>query len=162
MAKKRRFRVGLMKLISEVGWGVTAFIAFCLLVPFGVLAVLFGPELSSDVGGCKKIATFTLSDGEEKSFSLKDGNQLVIRASNVVGPTIQPNGSTGGGERVVGNSMAGTWTIGDRSGQFSLRDTDSATVGLAKIASSSYSSSIGKPSSVRLRLGDCTSPAGTK
>jgi hypothetical protein len=131
-----------------------------LLSALVVGAVLLWPSISTDVAGCKKIATFTLSEGEEKSFSLKDGSQLVIRATNVVGPTLRSNGSTGGG--AGGKSAAGTWTIGSDTGQFSLRDTDSAVVGPARIASSSYSSSTGKPSSVRLRLGDCTSPSGTK
>jgi hypothetical protein len=145
-----------------MSWPLRIVVGISLLVPVVFGAVLLWPSISTEVGGCKKIATFTLSEGEEKSFSLEDGNQLVIRANNVVGPTLQSNGSTGGGGRVGGNSVAGTWTIGSRSGQFSLGDTDSATVGLARIASSSYASTAGKPSSVRLRLGDCTSPAGTK
>jgi hypothetical protein len=158
MATKGRFRAGLLKLIAELGWGVTIFLSVCLLIPIVAGAALLWPSINPNVGGCKKVATFTLSEGEAKRFSLKDGNEFALRADTVIGPSVRSNDATSTG----GNSVSGTWTIGSRSGRFSLRDTDSATLDLVRIASSSYSSSTGRPSSVRLRLGDCTSPSGTK
>ena len=158
MVTKGRVRAAFKVVVAQMSWPLRIVVGLSALVPIVVGAVLLWPSISTNVGGCKKIATFTLSQGEEKGFSLKDGNLLVVRADIVVGPRIRLDGSTGSGT----NSMSGTWTIGSRSGRFSLRDTDSATIGLARIASSSYSSSTGKPSSVRLRLGDCTSPSGTR
>jgi hypothetical protein len=158
MAKKGRIRAGFRWLIKQMPWPLRIVVAISLLVPVVFGAVLIWPSISTDVGGCKKIATFTLSEGEQKGFSLKDGSQLVVRADTVVGPPIKSKRSSGIGR----NFVSGTWTIGSNGGPFSLRETDSATIGLARISSSSYSSSTGKPSSVRLRLGDCTSPQGTK
>lgn len=158
MATTGRLRAAFKAVVAQMSWPLRIVVGVSALVPIVVGAVLLWPSISTDVGGCKKIATFTLSQGEEKGFSLMDGNQLLVRADIVIGPRIRLDGSTRSGT----DSMTGTWTIGDRSGQFSLRDTDSATIGLARISSSSYSSSTGEPSAVRLRLGDCTSPSGTK
>ncbi len=158
MATNGRARAAFKAVVAQMTWPLRIVVGVSALVPIVFGAVLLWPSISTNVGGCKKIATFTLSEGEAKSFSLMDGNQLMVRANIVMGPRIRLDGSTESGT----NSMSGTWTIGSRSDRFSLRETDSATIGLARIASSSFSSSTGKPSSVRLRLGDCTSPSGTK
>jgi hypothetical protein len=144
MSKKGRVWAGLMKLISEVGWAATVFLAFCFLVPFVVLALLFWPKPSSQVDGCKKVSTFALGVGESKALALKDGTPVVV----VVASADASGGS-------------GTLKVGERSEPVvfypsSVEERNGVSLGMIG------SNTSGTRSSLNLVVADCSSPVGAK